>query len=100
MTFLFDPAKAWETLLALEKGWGGTPSERMAAKYKAYAAQYGTSAPKVKGDDAFKAALDSADTQNTTVATEADSPGAAGEPQLPSPTVSLIPSETTSSGPQ
>ncbi|MDR2858377.1 MAG: penicillin-binding protein 2 [Novosphingobium sp.] len=52
MTFLFDPTKAWDTLLGLEKGWGGTPMERMAAKYKAYAAQYGTTAPKVDSDAA------------------------------------------------
>ena len=67
MTFLFDPAKAWEVLLALEKGWGGTPSERMAGKYQAYSAQYGTSAPKVEIGDAAKAADASADKQNAAV---------------------------------
>jgi penicillin-binding protein 2 len=36
MTFLFDPAKAWASLLEMEKTWGGTPAERMAAKYRAY----------------------------------------------------------------
>ena len=56
MTFLFDPAKAWDVLLAMEKGWGGTPTQRMDAKYKAYAAQYGTTAPKVEGEAAVKAA--------------------------------------------
>ena len=56
MTFLFDPPKAWDVLLELEKGWGGTPSERVAAKYSAYAAQYGTSAPKIDGDETIGAA--------------------------------------------
>jgi penicillin-binding protein 2 len=45
MTFLFDPGKAWDSLLAMEKGWGGTPTERMAAKYAAFTAQYGSGAP-------------------------------------------------------
>lgn len=52
MTFLFDPAKAMEVLTEMEKGWGGTPQQRMAAKYEAYAAQYGASAPKVAADAA------------------------------------------------
>lgn len=30
LTFLFDPAKAMERLIELEKGWGGPPAERMA----------------------------------------------------------------------
>lgn len=50
MTFLFDPAKAMEILTDFEKGWGGTPQQRMEAKYRATAAQYGTSAPKVSPD--------------------------------------------------
>jgi penicillin-binding protein 2 len=50
MTFLFDPAKAMEVLLEMEKGWGGTPQQRMAARYQNYAAQYGGSAPKVASD--------------------------------------------------
>jgi penicillin-binding protein 2 len=47
MTFLFDPGKAWDSLLAMEKGWGGTPTERMTAKYAAFTAQYGGGAPTV-----------------------------------------------------
>lgn len=46
MTFLFDPAKAMAVLLEMEAGWGGTPQQRMAARYGAYEAKYGTSAPK------------------------------------------------------
>jgi penicillin-binding protein 2 len=57
MTCLFDPAKAWSALLEMEKTWGGTPAERMAAKYQAYAAQYGASAPKAAGDAAVEAAI-------------------------------------------
>ena len=47
MTFLFDPGLALDALHKLEAGWGGTPLQRMAAKYDAYAARYGTNAPKV-----------------------------------------------------
>ncbi|MCW1428382.1 penicillin-binding protein 2 [Novosphingobium sp. JCM 18896] len=47
MTYLFDPGKAMDVLLEMEKGWGGTPQERMAAKYAFYASQYGVSAPVV-----------------------------------------------------
>ncbi len=54
MTYLFDPAKAMEVLLEMEKGWGGTPQQRMAAKYAQVAAQYGQSAPKVTESKAPK----------------------------------------------
>jgi len=57
MTCLFDPEKAWSDLLAMEKTWGGTPAERMAAEYKRYAAQYGVSVPKVASDAAVEAAM-------------------------------------------
>lgn len=57
MTCLFDPAKAWASLVEMEKTWGGTPAERMAAKYRAYAAKYGVTAPKVASDAAVQAAI-------------------------------------------
>jgi penicillin-binding protein 2 len=57
MTCLFDPEKAWASLIEMEKTWGGPPAERMAEKYKLYAAQYGVSAPKVEGDAAVEAAM-------------------------------------------
>jgi penicillin-binding protein 2 len=47
MTFLFDPAKAMDVLTGMEASWGGTPQQRMAARYRAVAAQYGASAPAV-----------------------------------------------------
>ncbi len=61
MTFLFDPAKAMGTLLELEKSWGGTPAERMATKYRSFVSQYGTSAPRVEGEEAVKAAMTTAE---------------------------------------
>ena len=69
MTYLFDPQTALTTLAMLESGWGGTPSERMAAKYRAYSAKYGTSAPKVGDEEAVKEAISSADTKGTPIET-------------------------------
>ncbi|MEO5605328.1 MAG: penicillin-binding transpeptidase domain-containing protein, partial [Novosphingobium sp.] len=51
MTFLFDPVKAMEVLGPMEASWGGTPQQRMAARYNAYEAKYGASAPKVEDSD-------------------------------------------------
>jgi penicillin-binding protein 2 len=62
MTCLFAPDKAWPALLEMEKAWGGTPAERLAAKYAAFAAQYGASAPKVANDAAVAAAMTQTDT--------------------------------------
>lgn len=61
MTYLFDPAQAMETLQALEKGWGGTPIQRMEAKYRTYVSNVGTAAPKVGDDEAVAAAIKRAD---------------------------------------
>ena len=47
LTFLFDPAAAWDSLLALEKTWGGTAQERLDARYRSYVSQVGVGAPKV-----------------------------------------------------
>ncbi|MFN2100746.1 penicillin-binding protein 2 [Altererythrobacter sp. MF3-039] len=47
MTFLFDPQKGLEALHALEKQWGGTAQQRLAAKYAAFAAEAGESVPPV-----------------------------------------------------
>jgi len=52
MTYMFDPQKAWSILADLEPSWGGTPQQRMAAKYRTYAAQYGATAPAVPNPEA------------------------------------------------
>ncbi|MGN3973074.1 penicillin-binding protein 2 [Tsuneonella sp. SYSU-LHT278] len=41
MTFMFDPQKGLEALYGLEKQWGGTAQERLAARYAAFAAAAG-----------------------------------------------------------
>ncbi len=90
MTFLFDPAKAMEVLAGLESSWGGTPSERMEAKYKIYASQYGTSAPKVGDDEAVKAAINQADSAQTPIESPpSNSPTT--RPEEPQPNVPKAP---------
>ena len=85
MTFLFDPGKAMDTLRAMEKTWGGTPTERMEARYRAYAAQYGASAPAVGDDQAVEDAIDQADKSGD----PAETGGATGSlrtaPEAPAP---------------
>ena len=94
MTYLFDPQTALATLAMLESGWGGTPSERMAAKYRAYSAQYGTSAPKVGDEEAVKAAISSADTKETPIETP-PSNAATTRPEEPQAAPSAAPAATT-----
>ncbi|MGF7152821.1 penicillin-binding protein 2 [Novosphingobium gossypii] len=51
MTYIFDKEKGMEILTGLEKTWGGTPKERLDARYRAYSAQYGVGAPKVSPEE-------------------------------------------------
>ena len=77
MTFLFDPNKALEALYALEKGWGGTPQQRMAARYAAYSQEFGTGAPRPPSAEAIDRAVnaDAASAQaRQPIATEAATP--------------------------
>lgn len=97
MTFLFDPAKAMQVLDDYEKQWGGNVTQRMAAKYSAYEAKFGSSAPK-PADDQQVAETVAADNKPvaapTAAQTTAESP--APEPELPPAAApSPTPSETT-----
>jgi penicillin-binding protein 2 len=49
MTWLFAPDKAMETLIALEKGWGGDINTRMAAKAAGYALPVSAPPPAIEG---------------------------------------------------
>lgn len=100
MTYLFDPDKAWASLLAMEKTWGGTPSQRMDAKYRSFVAKVGVSAPKVGDEQAIKAAITKADNTETpleNVGTTADT--AREEPGTPSPTPAPQPSPAPATSP-
>lgn len=50
MTYLFDPQKALDVLHDYEAGWGGTAQQRLDARYRRYAAEYGSNAPKVPSE--------------------------------------------------
>jgi penicillin-binding protein 2 len=98
MTFLFDPVKAMEVLAPMEAGWGGTPQQRMAAKYSAYEAKYGASAPKVEdGDDAVATREERTPAAPQPIQSEAASP--APEPVADSgaapPVINLPPAGTS-----
>ncbi len=47
MTYMFDPEKGMEALLALEEQWGGSAQERLDSQYRAYAASAGEAVPPV-----------------------------------------------------
>lgn len=110
MTCLFDPAKAWANLLEMEKTWGGTPTERMDAKYRAYAARYGAAVPSAATDAALEAAMTRSEgtepqAQTTGVVTGVESgearlaPASAPSP-APTPTAAAIPSPSPGSSPR
>ncbi|WP_395333389.1 penicillin-binding protein 2 [Novosphingobium sp. BL-8H] len=47
LTYVFDKQRGMDILTELEKGWGGTPKERLDARYRKYAAEFGVGAPAV-----------------------------------------------------
>lgn len=89
MTYLFDPAAAMATLTALEKGWGGTPVERMQARYRSFVAQYGTSAPRVGDEEALKATIAGADNPEPAAASPDNVP-ATTRPEEPAGAVAPV----------
>ena len=98
ITYLYDPAQAWATLLELEKGWGGTPQQRMEAKYRSFVSQANVSAPKVGDDQAIKAAIVKADNTEapvdnvgTTPDTAREEPSGAPDNASPSPSPAAQP---------
>ena len=80
MTYLFDQQKAWAALLPLEAGWGGTPLQRMDAKYKTFSAQYGVSAPRVSNGDEAVAKVEAEAAQPTPQPIQSDAAAPAPEP--------------------
>jgi penicillin-binding protein 2 len=94
MTFLYDPAKAMEVLSGMETAWGGTPQQRMEARYRAFSAQYGGNAPKPAEDaeeeiERQGETTDAAAAAPRTAVTEAATP-----PPEPEATASPSPSPT------
>ncbi|WP_421847840.1 penicillin-binding protein 2 [Novosphingobium sp.] len=90
MTFLFDRGKAMEVLEGFEKDWGGNVQQRMAAKYNAYAAQFGASAPKAPDEEQ---AAEAVAADNTPVA-EPTAAQTDAAPPAPEPEASPTPAPT------
>jgi penicillin-binding protein 2 len=102
MTFLFDRAKAMEVLEGYEKEWGGNVEQRMAARYNAYAAKFGASAPEAP-DDTQAAEEVAADNTPVTepIAAQTDAAPPAPEPEAtpeaaPSPAAGAAPAPAPS----
>lgn len=51
MTYMFDPQKAMDSLLALEAGWGGNIAERMASEFAGFRARSEGRAPETVAED-------------------------------------------------
>jgi penicillin-binding protein 2 len=78
LTFLFDRPKAMQALVELEKGWGGTISERMERQTRAYYASKGKPMPEAPGTAAAGTATGSAGSATVSpTAAGADQPTAA-----------------------
>ncbi len=92
MTYMFDQQKAWDALLPMEKGWGGTPQERQAARYRSYAAKYGVSAPQVSESESENATQGDDHEQAAPQPIQSDAASPAPEPDAaPAPAPSATP---------
>jgi penicillin-binding protein 2 len=81
LTYLFDPAKGMEVLHELEKQWGGTAQERLAADYARFAAAAGVAPPPPAQDPV--AAASAAAGQAAAASAAAGQAAAAGQPDAP-----------------
>jgi penicillin-binding protein 2 len=98
MTYIFDKQKGMDILLELEKKWGGTPKERLDARYRAYSAQYGVGAPAVTPEEVQEAETPPEPRQPivSDAQSPAPEPDAAGAPAAaPSPGPTSSPSPST-----
>jgi penicillin-binding protein 2 len=95
MTFLFDPAKGLEALHAMEKQWGGTAQQRLAADYVRFATAAGLDLPPAPSDPATIARLVDAEARAAAepgaIATQAVTPRPEAEPSaVPTPSSAPI----------
>lgn len=103
MTFLYDPAKALEVLHGMEAGWGGTPQQRMAARYRSYSAQYGATAPKPADEAEIQRRSEGPDPAAQaprSAVTEAAAPRPEPDAAPPAPAPSANPSAPAGEAPQ
>lgn len=105
MTYLWDKQKAMDALLELEKQWGGTPKERLDARYRAYSAQYGVNAPAVSAEQESATVQAAENTQNQPQPIVNDAQSPAPEPitgvnNAPAPASPVPAATATAGGPQ
>ncbi len=104
LTYIFDKQKGMDILTELEKGWGGTPKERLDARYRKYAAEFGVGAPAVSAEEERQAVDqgDSAIEPQQPIVRDAQSPapepGAADNP-APAPPPAPAASSSPTPGP-
>ncbi len=90
MTYLFDQTTAMAVLDDYERQWGGTLQQRMAAKYAAYAAKYGATAPAAPEDEAANQAANQDDRDDEPATPQTDAASPAPEPD-PAPIATPLP---------
>ncbi len=81
MTYLFDPQKGLDALHKLENDWGGTAQQRLEAKYRSFAAQYGAPVPSTPSGEATQASGISGQGTNQPAAEHSPSSGTAPQNQ-------------------
>jgi penicillin-binding protein 2 len=102
MTFLFDPAKGLEVLHAMEKQWGGTAQQRLAADYVRYATAAGLDLPPAPADPETIARLVDAEAraaaEPSAIASQAVAPRPEAEPSASPAASSTRPPAPVSGG--
>ncbi|GFE76588.1 penicillin-binding protein 2 [Novosphingobium sp. TCA1] len=94
LTYIFDKQKGMDVLTELEKKWGGTPKERLDARYRTYSAQYGVGAPAVSAEEENRK-LQGADTPqdpSQPIVRDAASPAPEPDPADQPPAAAATPS--------
>ena len=100
LTYIFDKQKGMEILTKLESGWGGTPQQRLEARFRAYSAQYGVGAPAVSAEEASQKVQEAPDPSQPIVS-DAQSPAPEPvDPTAPQAPASFAPAPepTTTAG--
>jgi len=99
MTYLFDQTKALDVLAGYESQWGGNVEQRMAAKYNAYAAKFGASAPQAPDEEqtAVVVAEDNRPVSEPTAAQTAAAPPAPEPVAVPDPAAAAVPAPAPTS---
>ncbi|HEY6815699.1 MAG TPA: penicillin-binding protein 2 [Croceibacterium sp.] len=98
MTFLFDPAKGLEALHAMEKQWGGTAQERLAADYARFATAAGLDLPPAPADPATIARLVDAEARAAAEPSALASQPVTPRPEAEPSAVPLAPSRPAGGG--